>query len=350
MDAARADPHQGIDEEELIEEARGGDDDAFRRLIEPYIGELHLHCYRMLGSLHDAEDVVQEVMLRAWRHLKGFQGRSSFRGWLYRIATNRCLTAAAQARPRPGGGLGGASIPPPPNAPEVEVVPLEPYPDALLDKIEASTESPAGRYDLRESVQLAFLATIQLLPPRQRAVLLLRDVLDWSPSEIAALLGSTVAGVNSAVQRARSSLDRHRRAGRLPPDRAQPSSEVERTLVRRFISAWDAVDIEGLVTLLKEDALLTMPPFPLAYRGRAAIAEFFATVPAAGALDQIRLVPTRANRQPAVAAYARDSARGYFEPYGLMVLSLDGEVIAEITGFADPTLFPHFGLPERLEE
>lgn len=227
-------------------------------------------------------------------------------------------------------------------------MPLEPYPDALLDMIEASTPGPGARYDLRESVQLAFLAAIQHLPPRQRAVLVLRDVLGWTAQEIAILLDSSAASVNSALQRARATLDRQRETGRLRHDRKPTASDVERSLVERYIAAWNAVDIDALVALLKADALLTMPPLPLTYRGRSAIAEFFATVPAGGALDRIRLVPTRANRQPAVAAYVQDAKDGGFTAYGLMALSLDGEAIAEITGFADPTLFPPFGLTDRL--
>lgn len=349
MGAVHEYTRRGAVEQELVEAARTGDEDAFRRLTEPYVRELHVHCYRMLGSLQDAEDVLQEVMLRAWRHLKGFEAPGSFRAWLYRIATNRCLSARARAHGRAAGDQGRrATRPPPPNAPEVEVVPLEPYPDALLDELEANGDSPAGSYDLRESVQLAFLAVIQLLPPRQRAVLLLRDVLGWSASEVAELLDSSVASVNSALQRARAGLDRQRETGRLQLDRQSPASDVERSLLGRFVAAWNAVDIDELVALLKDDALLTMPPFPLAYRGRAAITEFFTTVPAGGALDRIRLVPTRANRQPAVAAYVQDPEDGHYEAYGLMVLTLDGEAIAEITGFTEATLLSRFGLPDRL--
>lgn len=326
---------------------------AFADLVEPYLRELQVHCYRMLGSVQDAEDVMQEVLLRAWRHLDGFEQRSSLRSWLYRIATNRCLTARARAV-RPA-ALPGGPVPPPPNAADVEVTGLQPYPDARLDQVPAG--DPAARYDLAESVGIAFLTTIQLLPPRQRAVLLLRDVLTFSAAETAGLLDCTVASVNSALHRARGALDQARASGRLrdraaarPGTAAGPltTSAAERSLLDRYTAAWHACDIPGLVALLREDALLTMPPFPGGYRGREAIARFFATVPAGGRLEQITLRPTRANRRPAVAAYLRDPGGGS-TAYGIMVLTVDGTAISEITGFADPALFPLFGLPSRLE-
>ena len=322
----------------LLAAARAGDDTAFRELTGPYARELHVHCYRMLGSPHDAEDALQETLLRAWRHLAGFEGRSSFRGWLYKIATNVCLTAASRGR----------RDEPAPAADELfEVLTLRPYPDALLDGLEAVEPGPATRYDLRESVQLAFLAAIQLLPPRQRAVLLLRDVLGWSAKEVAELLELTTVSVNSALQRARESLEAQRRNGRLRRAVA-PSDEVERSLVRRYVAAWEAVDIDGLVALLKEDAVMWMPPEPGYFVGARAIGDFLATVPAGGRLDLIRLVPIRANRQPAVGAYFLDAEAGVYRPYGLMVFTLDGEAIAQITGFPEPALFAPFGLPAEL--
>ena len=329
----------------LLALARSGDQQAFADLVAPYLHELHVHCYRMLGSFQDAEDVMQEVLVRAWRHLGRFEHRSSPRQWMYRIATNRCLTFRARAAPAPGFGAGPA--PPPPNAPDVEVVALQPYPDSRLGVLPAY--DPQARYDLRESVDLAFLAAIQLLPARQRAVLLLRDVLAFSAAETAGLLDTTVAGVNSALQRGRAALQEHRAAGRLRPDRPAASSAVERSILHRYLAAWRACDIAALVALLREDALLTMPPFPLAYRGREAIAQFLATVPAGGRLDQITLVPTRANVQPAVAAYIRDPGGRRATAYGIMVLTIDGTAIGEITGFADPALFPFFSLPGHLE-
>jgi len=332
------------DPAQLLALARSGDQQAFADLVGPYLRELHVHCYRMLGSFQDAEDVMQEVLVRAWRHLDRFENRSSVRQWLYRIATNRCLTFQARAATATAGaGL----VPPPPNAPEVEVVALQPYPDSRLGLL--PDHDPQARYDLRESVDLAFLSAIQLLPARQRAVLLLRDVLAFSAAETAGLLDTTVAGVNSALQRSRTALHEHRATGRLRPDQRAESSAVERSLLRRYLAAWHACDIPALVALLREDALLTMPPYPLAYRGREAIAQFLATVPAGGRLDQITLVPTRANMQPAVAAYVRDPGSRRATAYGIMVLTIDGSVIGEITGFADPALFPFFGLPGYLE-
>jgi len=332
------------DPAQLLALARSGDQQAFADLVGPYLRELHVHCYRMLGSFQDAEDVMQEVLVRAWRHLDRFENRSSVRQWLYRIATNRCLTFQARAATATAGaGL----VPPPPNAPEVEVVALQPYPDSRLGLL--PDHDPQARYDLRESVDLAFLSAIQLLPARQRAVLLLRDVLAFSAAETAGLLDTTVAGVNSALQRSRTALHEHRATGRLRPDQRAESSAVERSLLRRYLAAWHACDIPALVALLREDALLTMPPYPLAYRGREAIAQFLATVPAGGRLDQITLVPTRANMQPAVAAYVRDPGSRRATAYGIMVLAIDGSVIGEITGFADPALFPIFGLPGYLE-
>jgi RNA polymerase sigma-70 factor (TIGR02960 family) len=328
----------------LVAAARAGDEAAFGRLTDPYARELHLHCYRMLGSLHDAEDALQETLLRAWRHLAGFESRSSFRAWLYRIATNVCLSAAARRPPEPPPAVHELTTA------EGDAITLAPYPDALLDELESGAAEPDARYDLDESVRLAFLAAVQLLPPRQRAVLLLRDVLGFAAGEVAELIDSSTAGVNSALQRARATLAKRQAEGRLEPGRVQPPDHVQRSLVRRYVEAWESVDVDGLVALLREDVVMTMPPEPLLFRGRRAIGEFFATVPAGGALDKIRLLPTRANREPAVAAYLLDDETRVYLPYGLMVLSLDGDAIAEITGFADPTLFPLFGLPATLEE
>jgi RNA polymerase sigma-70 factor (TIGR02960 family) len=326
----------------LVAAAQAGDEEAFTRLTQRYARELHVHCYRMLGSPLDAEDALQETLLRAWRHLGRFTPGTAFRAWLYRIATNVCLSTLSRPRdPIPAG----------PYAPteEGESISLAPYPDALLDELPSAAAEPGARYDLRESVQLALLASIQLLPPRQRAVLLLRDVLGFAAAEVAELLESSTASVNSALQRARETLDRREAEGRLEIGRP-PAGETERSLVRRYVDAWESVDVDRLVSLLREDVVMTMPPEPVLFRGRREIADFFSTVPAGGALDQIRLLPTRANRQPALAGYVLDRETGIAHGYGIMVLTLDGDEIAEITGFSDTRLFPLFGLPAELRE
>src|SRR5919108_3257794 len=256
----------------LLAAARRGDEHAFARLTSPYRRELLVHCYRLVGSLHDAEDLLQETLLRAWQRLGAFEGRSSLRRWLYRIATNACLNALERT---PRVLLFPTAEEAVPLAARVEW--LEPYPDSLLPE----AADPSARLDLRESVALAFLAAIQHLPPRQRAMLVLFDVLGWSASEIAELLETSVAAVNSGLQRARSTLDRQ------PPP--QPAEEEERALLKRFVEAWERVDIEGLVELLREDAVLAMPPEPMWFSGREAVGEFFATVPADGDLTRVRL-------------------------------------------------------------
>jgi RNA polymerase sigma-70 factor (ECF subfamily) len=328
--------------------ARAGDQDAFRDLTDRYVRELHVHCYRMLGSFHDAEDAVQETLLRAWRHLATFQSRSSFRSWLYRIATNVCLTRGRRQQ------ADARSLPLPPaladdvaRGDEPELT-LSPYPDTLLDELVTTLGDPAARYDLRESVQLAFLAAIQLLPARQRAVFVLRDVLSFSADEVAGMLDTTIASVNGALHRARATIERQRAAGRLQSGRIAPSSEVERSLVQRYVEAWDAMDVAALAGLLGRDVVLTMPPLPVRYTGRESVARFFATVPAGGALDHFRLVPTRANRQPSLGIYRRDADGDVFHAWGVWVLTLDGDTIAEITAFVDPTLPALFGLPAEV--
>jgi RNA polymerase sigma-70 factor, ECF subfamily len=332
----------GLAEEALLAAARHGDEDAFRALTAPYARELHVHCYRMLSSIHDAEDALQETFIRAWRHLASFKGSSSFRAWLYRIATNVCLRSAERRRRWLVAAPGPFALPP-------DELVLSPYPDRLLEEIPAHAAGPGAVYERKESVELAFLAAIQTLPPRQRAVLLLRDVLGWSTHEVGDLLETSTTAGNSARQRARESLQRLREGGKLSPDRVDPPDELQRSLLARYVEAWEAVDMERLVALLREDAVMTMPPAPAIFRGRQAIAEFFFTVPADGRLDEIPLLPTRANGHPALAAYIGNAA-GTYEPYGLMVFELDGESIVRITGFADPDLFGFFGLPERLPE
>jgi RNA polymerase sigma-70 factor (TIGR02960 family) len=293
------------------------DEQAFALLIEPHRRALHLHCYRMLGSLHDADDALQETMLRAWKGSNRYEPRAQLSTWLHAIATNVCLTAITRRRRR---------------AVELsdDLEHLQPYPDRLLDDLV-----------VRETVELAFIVAIQLLPPRQRAVLILRDVLGWSAKETAVALENSVAAVNSALQRARVGLERERLHIAAP-------GRNERALVNRFMAAWDAVDIEGLVALLTEDAVMTMPPERMRVAGGQAIGDFFGSVPQEGRLDQIRLVPTAANRQPALAAYARGDD-GKHRPYGLMVLQTEDDSISGIVGFPDPWLFQQCGLPAELD-
>lgn len=321
-----------VDEHGLLRAARGGDEQAFERLLEPQRRAIRVHCYRLLGSLEDAEDALQETSLRAWRGLDGFEPRRPFRTWLYRIATNVCLRAI-ERRARTPETLDPA---------EAEIASyLQPFPDRLLETDLAVEE--------RESVSLAFVSVMQLLPQRQRVVLVLRDVLGWSAKEVAELVGGSVASVNSALQRARERLERERAAGRLAREHAPASAEAEVRVVRDFVRAWEAVDVDGIVRLLAEDAVMTMPPEPMRVVGTKAIGDFFRTVPAGGELDRIRLAPARANGQPAVAAYMQDEG-GSFEAYGVMVLALRGDDVSSITGFAGcPELFPELGLPLRLE-
>ena len=323
----------------------------FTRLALPYRRELLAHCYRMLGSVHDAEDLVQETYLRAWRSYHAFEARSSLRTWLYRIATNRSLNALRDRGRRPrslGAPPEGAPAPPPPTR-LGESVWLEPYPDVLLEGVADRSQQPEARYETREAIGLAFVTGLQRLPPRQRAVLVLRDVLAFRAGEVAEMLDVTEVSVNRTLQRARKTLDTV-----VPPGQREhaplPGSREERELVDRFTTAFEAGDIAGVVALLSDDALLTMPPEPLEYEGAAAIGRFLSTVPAGGALERFRLVPTRANGQPAFGCYIRDEHAPIAHAYGLMVLTLSGDRIAAITGFPDTSVFASFGLPRTLRE
>jgi len=326
--------------------ARAGDEQAFEALTEPYRRELQVHCYRIVGSPQDAEDLVQETLLAAWRGLDGFAGRSSIRTWLYRIATNRSLNALRDASRRPGGAPDL-----PPDRPEPTRVSdplwLHPYPDALLDFVPDAAPGPEQRYEAREAVGLAFVAGLQRLPPSQRAILVLRDVLGYRASEVAEMLDTTAAAVNSGLQRARSALEeRLPAAGR---ERAPlPRSAAERRLVGRFADAFEAGDVEALVELMTDDAWLTMPPLPLEYQGRELIARFLSSVPAGGDLSQFRLVATRANGQPAFGFYQRDAQCPIAHATGILVLTLEGERVAALTAFHDTAVFPLFGLPRTV--
>jgi RNA polymerase sigma-70 factor, ECF subfamily len=326
------------------------DRSAFAALLERHRGELQVHCYRMLGSLEDAEDLVQETFLRAWRGRASFsdRGPTSFRAWLYRIATNACLDVL-RGRPRrvlpPQVAAAGDPAAPPP--PPVDLPWLQPYPDRLLESIAAAEDEPDAVVVARETLELAFLAAIQHLPPRQRAVLILRDVLGWSAKDTASLLEASVIAVNSALQRARATL-----RDRLPQRRtewARPSgpSERERALLRRYVDAHERADVQALAELLREDALLTMPPHPTWYAGREAIliASRKGFDPEFG---QLRSVVTGANLQPAAAHYLRRPGESEYRPLALDVLRIEGGRVAEITSFVSPGLFPAFALPPAL--
>jgi RNA polymerase sigma-70 factor (ECF subfamily) len=332
----------------LLQPAKRGDHDAFRQLAEPYRRELRLHCYRMLGSAHDAEDAVQETLLRAWRGLGEFEGRASFRNWLYKIATNACLNVLA-TRHRTARLLPQKVGPPAreiSQEPTTEIAWLEPYPDEPLGDVEAAAPGPEARYELREAVQLAFVAAVQQLPPLQRAVLLLRDVLGWSAVEAAQLLDTSVASITSALQRARAKMETSygsgERQSRLP-------DEQERALLDRYVAAWDTADLDGLVALLKEDAILSMPPYREWFSGRDAIRGVFAWAwsrylgPGA-----FRLVRTAANRQPAFAVYTRSRQTGDYVAHSIQVLTLREDRIAILTYFLNAELFDSFGLPDVL--
>ena len=317
----------------LLDAARAGDDAAFQALVAPHLRALHLHSYRMLGSYHDAEEALQETLLRAWQGLGGFEGRAPLRHWLYRITTTTCLKIINR-RARD------------PITTSLDVAWLQPYPDALLDQLTDLDADPAVIIDRRESVALAFIAALQVLPANQRAVLILREVLGWPAQQVADLLGTSVAAVNSALQRARAAVAASQASGTTDPA-ARPDSARQRRVVDAFLRAWHECDIPALAALLRDDATLTMPPQAIRIVGRDAVTGFFATVPAEGRLDLIRLVEVRANGNPAVAAYLPDTT-GECRGYGIMVLTITGDQIATITGFPDPELFPAFGLPVAL--
>jgi RNA polymerase sigma-70 factor (TIGR02960 family) len=324
--------------------ARAGDEDAFRELTEPYRHELQLHCYRIVGSTQDAEDLVQETLLAAWRGLEQFGERASIRTWLYRIATNRGLDALRASARRPQSLAPMTELPEPSRV--TEPIWLEPYPDVLLEGLADEAPGPAARYEAKEAISLAFVAGLQQLPPQQRAVLVLRDVLSFRAAEVAEMLDTTEAAVNGLLRRARTALDaRLPAAGR---ERAPlPNSRSEREVVGRFADAVEAGDIEGVLALLTDDAWLKMPPQPFEYQGVAAIGPFLEDR-AVRRGAPLRLVPTRANGQPAFGCYVPCPHTDIARPYGLLALTLAGDAIAEITWFADSSVFPHFGLPRTL--
>jgi RNA polymerase sigma-70 factor (TIGR02960 family) len=323
--------------------ARAGDGDAFGELVERYRRELQVHCYRILGSLQDAEDLLQETLLAAWRGLDRFEERASLRAWLYRIATNRCLNALRDRRRRP---TPQAMVDPPAPTRLGEPSWLEPYPDALLEGIADASPGPDTRYEATEAIALGFVAALQHLPPRQRCVLVLRDVLGFRGDEVAAILDSSEASVKGALQRTRSTL-RARLADSPHEHAALPSSRHGREVVDRFAGAVESGDIEGMVALLADDAWLTMPPQPYEYQGHAAIAGFLDDrARRRGAI--LELVPTAANHQPAFGCYLPAANAPVAHPYGLMVLGLRGDQISAITWFGDRAVMARFDLPPTL--
>jgi RNA polymerase sigma-70 factor (ECF subfamily) len=326
---------RGDEQASLLEAARRGEEEAFVRLTSPHRRALHLHCYRLLGSLHDADDALQESLLNAWRGIGRFEPRGSLRAWLHRIATNVCLRMIERRR--------GASA-----APDLH---LQPYPDSLFNDIPALDPTPEEATVLAEDFGLALIAAMQLLPPKQRAVLVLRDALGWSAAEVAGHFDDSVAAVNSALQRARATLANEREEGTLARINAPASRAAEAAVIERFREAWARVDIEAIVALLTDDALLTMPPVAMRFEGADAIGRFFATEPVGGRLDRIELVEVRANGQPALASYADEEGDGERRAYGVMVVAIAGDRISGITGFPrDATLFERFGLPAVLGE
>jgi RNA polymerase sigma-70 factor, ECF subfamily len=336
-----------VREHELLDAARSGDEDAFRQIVEARRPELHAHCYRMLGSLQDAEDALQDTLLRAWRGLSGFAGRSSVRTWLYRIATHVCLDVIARRPKRvlpadygpasePGVDVG---------EPLVESVWLEPYPDESIG-LDDGYAAPEARYEQLEAVELAFVAALQHLPATQRAVLILREVLGFSASEVAESLETTVASVNSALQRARRAVDK-----RLP-ERSQQATVRSvgdgrvRELVDAYVEAWSRGDVNAVRALLAEDAIFSMPPWSSWWRGRETIAGF--AKDAAEFCAKSLTVPVQANGQPAVAYYHLDANTGRYLPAAIDLITFDGELITDITAFVTSEAFPRFGLPAEL--
>jgi RNA polymerase sigma-70 factor (TIGR02960 family) len=329
---------------DLIARARAGDGDAFRELTEPYRRELQVHCYRMLGSFQDGEDALQDTLLAAWQGFGGFEGRASLRTWLYRIATNRCLNARRSNSRRRAKEWDVPNVEPPEPTRLGEVVWLEPFPDALLEGNVDAPLGPEARYEQTESISLAFVTALQILPPRQLAVLILRDVLGFHANEVADMLDSSVESVKGALKRARVSLQ-HRRPttnDREPPPASD--SPAEDAIVAKFVRAWESADLDALVALLTDDVFMSMPPMPFEYEGRDVVAGFCASIFRAG--RRFDLVPTRANGQPAFGAYVRAS-NGVSHGIGLYVLTLTGDRICAMIRFENSVL-PSFGLPRSL--
>jgi RNA polymerase sigma-70 factor (TIGR02960 family) len=326
---------------DLISRARAGDSDAFRELTEPHRRELRVHCYRMLGSFHDAEDALQDTLLAAWRGLGGFEGRASLRTWLYRIATNRCLNARRSATRRQAKEWDVPGVAPPEPTGLGEVVWLEPFPDVLREGAIDVPLGPEARYEQTETISLAFVTALQVLPPRQLAVLILRDVLGFRANEVAEMLDASIESVNGALKRARAGLQRRLGATAQrepPPTRDSPAEDA---IVAKFVRAYESADLDALVELLTDDVFISMPPMPFEYEGRDVVARFCGSIFGSG--RRFDLVPTRANGQPAFGAYLR-ARTGDSHGVGLIVLRLTGDRICAMTRF-DNSVFRSFGLP-----
>jgi RNA polymerase sigma-70 factor (TIGR02960 family) len=332
---------------DLIARASAGDHDAFRELVDVHSRELQVHCYRILGSVQDAEDALQETLVSAWRSLGDFRRQSSLRTWLYQIATNRCLSMlrADSRRPRTAAPLPDLALPEPTGVSDAPPW-LEPYPDVLLDNLVDQAPGPETRYETTEAISLAFITALQLLPPRQRAVLVLRDVLGYHAGEVAEMLDATQESVQSALKRARATVDSHLAdSGGARPAR-QPDSPAERQLVARLTDALERADIEALTGLLAEDVRVSMPPAMLEYQGIDVARRFFAAVILRPGRSY-RAVPTRANGQPAFGMYMADPHTGVYRAYGLHVVTIAGDRVTTVTGF-DASVLPRFGLPRTL--
>ncbi|SEO87043.1 RNA polymerase, sigma subunit, ECF family [Actinacidiphila rubida] len=331
---------------DLVARARSGDEEAFRALTEPHRRELQVHCYRMLGSVQDAEDTLQDTLLAAWQGLGGYEGRASVRTWLYRIATNRCLNARRSASRRAAKEWNVPGVEPPEPTRLGEVVWLEPCPEAVVEGALATPLGPEARYEQSESVSLAFVTALQVLPPRQTAVLILRDVLGFHAAEVAEMMDATVASVTSALKRARSGLERRRPElpeGQAPP---APGSPAEDELVSRFVTAYEAADVDAVVEMLTDDVFMSMPPMPLEYEGRDVVARFCRGI--LGTHRRFDLVPTRANGQPAFGAYLHTPS-GIRHGTGLIVITLAGDRISAVSRF-ESSVLPWFGLPRSLPD